>query len=337
MSAELPQPRTWIETAERARSLLQGQDTPGNRMRAQNDAADRLGVRTTTLRSYLDALSTIQKMASIDGDCATIMRRLPVDAVRAIGRWARFDIVGAVEFLRQHPDLSAGVARKAEQSARKKATVNQPSFWENSIAPGIPSTQHLQLKSAIANHFWHGQRQFPWELPQIYEQYLASLAYQHTVDSYERDLGLDGVAWLDPQKIHDQDRLELFEAYPGHFPPLPNLGYGLCAVMKAPHFSVQEYYRREAKGLQFRAILAAELYPLVLLPLPTAEARDEVIKGLSSLPQEKFYLAHGRRSDPLPAYLEISEPHLIFSGPTRGVVVITSASTITSDLFAPYR
>src|SRR5690606_862863 len=101
----------WLETAQRARSTLGGRSEAGRTLVDQREAAVRLGVSFNTLRSYLDGLSVVERLEMIDKSVGSVLRCRSIDAVRAIGRWSRFDQEGALKFVRENPEFSSVAVR----------------------------------------------------------------------------------------------------------------------------------------------------------------------------------------------------------------------------------
>src|SRR5690606_2846904 len=149
MMTGTPTSRQWLDTAQQARSMLEGNSQAGRTLINQREAAARLGVSFNTLRSYLDALAVIEDMDRADKGVGSILRSRSVDAVRAFGRWSRFDRLGAVEFVREHPEFSSVAVRKAERLARQKIVAPQSNLWDALLASAKKSSRPVRIRRDI--------------------------------------------------------------------------------------------------------------------------------------------------------------------------------------------
>src|SRR5690554_866828 len=121
--------RLWLETAERARSMLNARPQYGEKLVLQRAAADRLGLKMTTLRTYLDGLAAIEEVEKADRALGANLRTRSVDAVRAIGRWMRNDRASALGFVRDNPAFSAADVARAAKATAQLGQREQTSLW----------------------------------------------------------------------------------------------------------------------------------------------------------------------------------------------------------------
>lgn len=335
MKTSTPTSRSWLNTAELARLMLSGESEAGRKLADQQKAAAQLGVTLFTLRSYLDALGIIESVETIDTSVGVILRSRSVDAVRAIGRWLRFDREGALEFLRQHPEIGSVAVRRAEQAARKTHETPQTNLWDRSLYAARSIRRASGFRGDIINAL-HSRRTAHQPL---LEALLASpwdLQFHAVTVEFERQLGLEGAAYLsDVPAWWSLDAAPLL----GELRKLPRYvsdrGVGVVALMRTPGYALPEVLRREAKNLQFRAMLLAERYPIVALPLPDAAARNAFEMGMVEVPVEDEgdeKEAEHRWEWPTPSEKTQPSGRLLLTGRQRGVIVLTTPDTLLADL-----
>lgn len=340
MTSRTPTSRSWLETAELARLMLSGESGAGRKLVEQRDAAAELGVTFNTLRSYLDALAIVERLETIDNSVGSTLRSRSVDAVRAIGRWLRFDREGALRFVRLHPRFSSVAVRRAEQAARKTHKALRTNLWDRSLAATETIRRPPRFRDDIINALrsrnvdpllMEGLSASPWDL-----------RFHLVTVEFERQLGLEGAAYLhDAPFSWRWDRalfLEQLRRLPRH---VDDRGVGVVAFMRMPGYALSEVLRREAKNLQFRAMLLAERYPIVALPLPDAAARHAFEMGMVEVPVEyeddgnQAFNDEPRRECPTPSDKTRTPGRLLLTGRRRGVIVLTTPDTLLADLFGP--
>lgn len=340
MTTGIPTSRSWLNTAELARLMLSDESEAGRKLADQQKAAAQLGVTLGTLRSYLDALSIIESLETIDTSIGVILRSRSVDAVRAIGRWLRFDRRGALEFLRQHPEFGSVSVRRAEQAARKRHETPQTNLWDRSLSEArairLPNGFRGDIIKALHSRtvyqpLMDGLSASAWDL-----------RFHAVTKEFERQLGLEGAAYLNdvpaPWSMETTTFLEQLRKLPRYD---SDRGVGMVALMRMPGYALPEVLRREAKNLQFRAMLLAERYPIVALPLPNAAARKAFEKGMVEVPEEdeadgkEASYEEQRRERPLPIEETRAPGRLLLTGRQRGVIVLTTPDTLLTDLFGP--
>lgn len=322
--------------------MLEGNSQAGRTLINQREAAARLGVSFNTLRSYLDALAVIEDMDRADKGVGSILRSRSVDAVRAFGRWSRFDRLGAVEFVREHPEFSSVAVRKAERLARQKIFAPQPNLWSALLASAKKrSFRTVRIRRDIVAA-WRSRWQ-TFDPPRMLDE-LSGMVWDfrfHPVaGEYERQLGLEGAAYLPGAPSWMKKDRELFterlRRLPGY---VEQRGAGVVALMRMPRFALPEIFRRESRNFQFRSMLLAERYPLVLLPLPDPAARDAFQEGMVEVPcsdeGEKMALSLRDHQREWESSNEGTDPPatLLLTGPQRGVILLTTPDTLFADLF----
>lgn len=98
-------------------------------------------------------------------------------------------------------------------------------------------------------------------------------------------------------------------------------------------YGVPELLRRDAKAILFRTMLAAELFPIVILPVADETARSAIKQGMILPPLERL-TQRGEPSSRVETE-KLFEQNLLLTGNSRGVIVISTPASIISDLFEP--
>lgn len=334
--------RDWLKKAAQARSMTESSRGHGNKLAAEQAAAERLGMRWSSLRGYLEAAQVVDRITEVSPEAAQVLRDRPADIVRSIGRWSRFDLKGAVNFIREHPTAPTSAVLTAERRARQNVSKSPD------IAAILETAWH-SLGRECSRYFLH-----PVIADQLHilDRALAELSlfdapppnYRTPEDEYERTVGIEKIGYLPIDRLADQlngpldaERRKIVEAQYSHS-PYWHAKYGLAAYcfLQLPRFSVVEGYRREAKSLQLRALLAAEIYPIVVLPVPSEAARTELLAGFVSLPR-RLWIDKGARGPtdevPLPDHVLDAPPHILLPGRSRGAIIVTTPETVLADLF----
>lgn len=321
--------------------MIEASRDHGNKLASEQAAAERLGIRWSSLRGYLEAAQVVDRISSISVEAAQILRSRPVDIVRSIGRWSRFDLPGAIAFILEHSTAPTGLVLKAERRARHKKST--PSL-EPDIATRL-ETEWGNLNRWRSKYLLH-----PVIAEQlgILEQTLLDLRWddpfpldrQQPQENYEKALGIETIGYFSNDRLADQLDGNSGEVARTQFTRSPywHPEYGLAAYcfLQLSRYSVVEAYRREAKSLQWRALLAAELYPVVVLPVPSEAARTELLAGFAPTSQ-RFWMDTDRSDDgreaPIPTHVLDAPPHILLPGRSRGAIIVTTPETVIADLF----
>lgn len=282
----------------------------GGRQYAQSEAAATLEVSWATLRTYIEGYRYLMALEKTHPAIAHKLSGCAIDVVRAVKRWSKRDQTSAFDFVRKTFNPSSGQALRAERAARaSRADLARDSFFE------LVYSRHGGLygkpKPALLMH-------------------LKNLGYSPTP---EPSLGFMPKRHWDSEFADFRSNLSLEESWYGEINVTrgpKEVSTAVVANMKIP---ITEGYAREAKTIALRAIPAAILCPLVILPFPDAAARDKFLKA-----RPEFAFEQGQLPK-LPIYkeMQIGRPHgdgpFLFPGPQLGAIIATTAEAIVSDLF----
>ncbi|WMT89359.1 hypothetical protein [Pelagibacterium sp. H642] len=239
------------------------------------------------------------------------MENQAIDVARCVARWAKWDRDGALTFLKSTQRPTTALALAAERNAKRaRQTPEHSSFFSDVF-------QHLDRRLA--------GRPVP-----ILADHLVRLGFQAgdimALAHREPDVSSALLQFEQDQGVRD---IWLFELGDGA-PPQPIE----AIVMATIRHSIIDGYRREAKSALFRAIALAIHRPLVILPFPTTEARQEFLNGRAVLPFEEgepsFIPAASREAA---RGTHMSAEHIILPGAKLGAIVATTAESLSDDLF----
>lgn len=309
-----PPPRmTWLAVARYVIEWFpEAVDGPfGTRLAAQREAAEAVGLQWTTLRNYLEAFRFSADLKEADTALATKLENQAIDVARCVARWAKWDRDGALTFLKSTPRPTTALALAAERNAKRARQMPEhASFVSDAL-------QHLDRKLA--------GRPLP-----VLADHLVRLGFPpgETLALAHREPNPSSALFQFEQDQGVRDIWQ-FELGGGARPqPIEAI------VMTTVRHSIPEGYRREAKSALFRAIALAIHRPLVILPFPTMEARQEFLNGRPVLPFENgepsAIPAAGRDAA---SGRHISAEHIILPGAKLGAIIATTAEGLSDDLF----
>jgi hypothetical protein len=261
--------RRWIETAERARRMLEAMPADGSILARRAEVAAKLGLTKETLHNYIEASRFVERLGGTAPEMAKAMEGLSATTVGVYSRWYRRD-----------PEEASAHARRAVEQNLSSARVAADERAARAAAP-IPSLLDLALASI------HDERR--------------SVDVSDDIGAALTAGGAGGIPlrWLEraPNSIPLSKAMGASEVLrplpvalePEIIPPWldqrvkTGLGLDLIAIMEIERGAPGDAHRRNARNMIARAALVATVHPMALILVPDVDAVREFVAAVPIL------------------------------------------------------
>jgi hypothetical protein len=285
---------SWQQKAERISKTL-ASEPAGTKMLRIERIAHEAGLSAETVHQLLRAFDFLARVRSEDEELATLLTPLPYQAVLAAERWCGRNRRELASYLKSNAKPSVRQLTAAEKESRiLPPATGAPANHTIEVlqsAGGIGGKPGPDLRKLLQ---WRGIKPFD----------LSSVAWEREQGDYERSHGIE---------------------FHGLTPPEQR-----PALLVGPNSEASGYYMRNAKLIWFNAVSAANLFPIVIMLLPSRAAQSACLTSMPLPPS-------GERGWPKWNALNAAVRGKPRSGPARpatptaGIILFTTPEDVLSD------